>query len=146
MDANPRRQRISGWIFVACGVWMMGLGTYFVAFRPPLLAEDLRHIGSSLADLQAALPRLEGWLDRVFGVVGGFMAGAGALTIFVAATAVRRRERGTGATLALVGLLTVVGMSATNFAIDSDFKWVLLAPALLWIAGMVCYLLERPIR
>ena len=146
MDFKSQRQRFSGWIFVACGVWMRGLGTYFVAFRPPLLAEDLRYIGSSLAGLQAALPRLESWLGRVFGVVGGFMAGAGALTILVAATAVRRRDRGTGTTLALVGLLTVVGMSATNFAIDSDFKWVLLAPALLWIAGMVCYLLERPTR
>lgn len=114
-----------------------------IAFRPPLLAEDLRYIGGTLAHLQVALPRLESWLGRVFGVVGGFMAGAGALTIFVATTAVRRRDRGTGTTLALVGLLTVVGMSATNFAIDSDFKWVLLAPALLWIAGMVCYLLER---
>jgi hypothetical protein len=32
-------------------------------------------------------------------------------------------------------------MSWTNFAIDSNFKWALLAPAILWVAGIACYAL-----
>ena len=64
------------------------------------------------------------------------------LTVFVAATAVPARNRGTGTILALVGVLTVVIMSATNFMIDSDFKWMVLAPALLWFSGVVCYFLR----
>jgi phosphatidylglycerophosphate synthase len=44
---------------------------------------------------------------------------------------------------ALTGLLTVILMSSTNFAIGSDFKWVLLVPALLWIAGVGIYALKR---
>ena len=142
MGREQQSRRISEWIFIACGVWMLGLGIYFMVSRPALLPEDARFMGSSLAEIQASLPRLERWLSRVFGVMGGFMAGAGALTVFVAATAVSPRHRGTGAVLALAGLLTVVAMSATNFMIDSDFKWLLLAPALLWFSGVVCYWLQ----
>lgn len=84
-----------------------------MVFRPALLPEDARFIGGSMAEIQALLPRLERWLSQVFRVMGGFMAGAGALTVFVAATAVPPRNRGTGA-----------------------------APALLWFSGVVCYWLR----
>jgi hypothetical protein len=137
------KQKISMWVFIACGIWLVGLGIYFMLLRPGLLPEDPRYIGNSLAEIQAALPGLERWLDRVFGVMGGFMAAAGALTAFLAVTAVPARSPGTGAILALAGLLTVIMMSATNFAIGSDFKWLLLAPALLWIAGVTSYFAKR---
>ena len=140
---TARRLPISAWIFVACGIWLIGLGVYFAVLRPPLLPEDPRYIGSSLTEIEAALPGLARWLSRVFAVMGGFMAAAGALTVFVAATAVPARTRATGWILALAGLLTVMLMSATNFAIGSDFKWVLLVPALLWIAGVCTYALKR---
>jgi hypothetical protein len=69
--------RASAWIFLACGIWMVGLGAYFVLLRPPLLPEDPRFIGSSLPQIRAALPGLERWLNQVFNVMGGFMAGSG---------------------------------------------------------------------
>ena len=47
------------------------------------------------------------------------------------------------AALALAGLSSVILMSAINFAIDSDFKWLLLAPAVLWAAGTATLLLDR---
>ena len=75
--------------------------------------------------------------------MGGFIAAAGALTIFVAATSVPARTRGTAWVLALVGVTTVGLMSGINFALDSDFKWVLFVPALLWLAGLVSYILNR---
>lgn len=143
LGTEQRPQRVSTWIFIVCGVWLIGLGIYFMLLRPGLLPEDPRYIGSSLIEIRAALPGLERWLNLVFGVMGGFMAAVGTLAAFVAVTAVPARNRGTGAILALAGLLSVVTMSATNFAIDSDFKWLLLAPALLWFAGVVCYLLRR---
>ena len=37
-------------------------------------------------------------------------------------------------------------MSATNFALDSNYRWLLLVPALLWLAGLLCYLRERAAR
>lgn len=127
---KPRR-KISFLIFMTCGIWLIGLGLYFALLRPALLPEDPRYIGSSLAQIQSALPGLERWLRHVFMVMGGFMAASGLLTIFVAATAISARRKGTSIVLLLVGLATVVTMSWTNFVIDSNFKWLLLAPAVL---------------
>lgn len=41
--------------------------------------------------------------------------------------------------MALSGTLTVGLMSATNFALHSDFRWVLLLPVLVWLAGLAAY-------
>jgi hypothetical protein len=130
-------------IFLACGVWLIALGGYFAVLRPALLPEDPRFIGSSLERIQLALPGLERWLNRVFVVLGGFIAASGLLTSFLAVTAVAERRKGTGAVLLLTGLLTVATMSWTNFAIDSNFKWLLLAPAVLWLAAIASYAHER---
>lgn len=141
-----RRQRIASWLIVACGAWLVGLGFYFVALRPPLLPEDVRFMGATMEHVRSALPGLESWLSKVFTVIGGFMAGAGALTMFVARTAMPSGARGTGFALALDGLLTVGLMSATNFALQSDFKWVLLIPPLVWIAALALYAQFRAAR
>jgi hypothetical protein len=37
-------------------------------------------------------------------------------------------------------------MTALNFLIDSDFKWVLLAMALLWAVSLVLFWVEKPDR
>jgi len=75
-------------MFVACGLWLIALGVYFLVLRPALLPEDLRFIGSSLESIRAA---------------------------------------------------GVALMSATNFLLVSDFRWWLLLPALLWLAGLWSY-------
>ena len=130
---------ISAWMLAGCGIWLMTLGFYFVALRPALLPEDPRFMGATLAQIRADVPGLENWLKRVFTVMGGFMAGAGVLTVFVATTLMRLRLTGTSWAIALSGALTVGLMSATNFALQSDFRWVLLVPALVWFAGLVVY-------
>ena len=144
-SANPqsRSGQISTWMFIACGVWLIGLGFYFIFLRPPLLPEDPRFMGTTLAQIRIAVPGLESWLSRVFAVMGGFMAAAGVLTLFVAAVAMPRRLTGVAWVLALTGALTVALMSATNFALHSDFRWLLLVPALVWFAGVVCYIARR---
>lgn len=131
--------RAAMWLLTACGVWLIGLGIYFVFVPPALLPEDTRFIGTSLERLRETAPGLETWLRIVFTVMGGFMAGAGVLTLFVARMAVRAQQRGTGWATALAGLLTVVLMSAMNFTLHSDFRWVLLLPALLWAAAVIAY-------
>jgi hypothetical protein len=105
--------------------------------RPPLLPEDLRYIGTSAGEIQSALPGLERWTHRVFTVMGGFITGAGVLTILVAMNASAVREKWTWIALALAGLFTVGTMSITNFQLNSDFKWLLLIPSLLWGIGLV---------
>ena len=134
---------VSRWMLTACGLWLIGLGLYFIALRPPLLPEDPRFMGTTLEQIRLAVPGLEGWLQKVFTVMGGFMAGTGVLTVFVAAVAMPQRWKGTSWVLGVCGALTVVLMSATNFALQSDFRWLLLLPALVWLAGLVCYLASR---
>ena len=78
-------------------------------------------------------------MKKVFTVMGGFMAGAGVLTVFVAAIAMPLRLKATSWAIAVSGALTVALMSWTNFELDSDFKWLLLAPAVAWLLGLVSY-------
>ena len=139
MDETPKNHRVSTWMLVACGAWLIGLGLYFILLRPPLLPEDSRFMGTTLAQIQGAAPGLESWLKKVFTVMGGFMAGAGVLTVFVATVAMPRRLKGTSWTIAVCGVLTVALMSATNFALGSDFRWLLAVPAIVWLGSIVLY-------
>lgn len=143
MNVVSKRRHVSTWMLIVCGVWLVGLGLYFIILRPPLLPEDPSFMGTSLAHIRTATPGLESWLKKVFTVMGGFMAGAGVLTVFVATVAMPPRLRGTSWAIALSGALTVVLMSATNFALYSDFRWLLLIPALVWLAGLVFYVVGR---
>ena len=143
MEIRNPRPSISTIVFIACGVWLIGLGLYFIFLRPALLPEDFRYVGTSAREIQSALPGLEGWAHRVFTVMGGFMMGAGVLTIFVAMKAAEGREKWTWIVLALAGLFTVGTMSLTNFQLNSDFKWLLLIPSLLWVIGLVFLRMKR---
>ena len=140
MNVVTKNRRASTWMLIACGIWLVGLGLYFIVLRPPLLPEDQRLMGTTLAQVRTAVPGLESWLKKVFTVMGGFMAGAGVLTVFVATVALPPRLKGTSWAIALSGALTVALMSATNFALYSDFRWLLLVPALVWLAGLVFYI------
>lgn len=140
MSAGSPARSAASWLLTACGVWLVGLGLYFIAVRPPLLPEDARFMGVAATQIQAAVPGLEAWLKKVFTVMGGFMAGAGVLTVFIATVAMPRRLKGASWAIALAGALTVALMSATNFALQSDFRWLLLVPALMWLSGLVLHL------
>ncbi|WP_293680966.1 hypothetical protein [uncultured Phenylobacterium sp.] len=117
------------------GVWaayQMGLGAYFAAFRPPLLPEDLRFLGANAPSRMMEPPGLERWLDLIFLVLGGQMA---ALGMLLAAVALRlaRREAVDAREIVLFGFagaLSVAVMCAVNFALGSDFRWVLILPVL----------------
>lgn len=137
MEIRKSGPPISIFLFVACGIWLIGLGLYFIFLRPSLLPEDLRYMETSIGDIQSALPGLERWTNRVFTVMGGFMTGSGLLTILAAMNATLVREKRTWIFLMLAGLFTVGTMSLTNFQLNSDFKWLLLIPALLWVTGLV---------
>lgn len=142
MTSQTLRDRAAGWMLTACGIWLVALGTYFIFLRPPLLPEDLRFMGATLAQIQAAVPGLESWLDKVFTVMGGFMAGTGVLIVFTARVAMARRLTGTAWAIGVSGALTVALMSATKFALHSDFRWLLVIPALVWLASLFAYLVK----
>ena len=116
-----------------------GLGVYFIAFRAAVLPEDSRFLGAGRETLRTVLPRLEPWLHLVFTVLGGQMAAVGVLVV---AAAWRLSRRGMGGRpelvlLAAVGALSVGLMSAVNFVLASDSRWLLILPAGVWIFGLV---------
>ena len=117
----------------------MLLGLYFVFIRPALLPEDARYMGRGLTEVQSALPDLTPWLTRVFWVMGGYIFSTGVLTTYVARTSFRARTRGVWSVVALAGMTSIGLMSAVNFIIDSDFKWVILLFAMPWAAALVLY-------
>ena len=119
------------------GVILMGMGIYFSFLRLPLLPEDVRFIGASLTQIQNAIPGLQPWLVRVFGVLGGFIFATGLLTVYVAATSFRSGRLGVIAIVSVTGMASIGWMVTTNFLIDSDFKWLLLAFALPWVIALV---------
>ena len=142
-QAPGRNRQASTWMLTACGVWLVGLGLYFIFLRPALLPEDPRFMGTTLEQIRISVPGLEAWLRKVFTVMGGFMAGAGVLTVFVATVAMPVRLKGAPWAIGISGALTVSLMSATNFVLQSDFRWLLLLPALSWLAGLVLYVVNR---
>ena len=100
-------------------------------------------MGSSLEQVRAVVPGLEAWLKRVFIVMGGFMAGTGVLTIYAARVVMPLRLSGASWAIAIAGVLTVALMASINFDLRSDFRWLLLVPALAWLAGSVLYMARR---
>lgn len=124
------------------GVILMGLGLYFIFLRPPLLPEDPRFMGTSLATIQASVPGLLTWLPRVFWVLGGFMFTTGLLTCYLALSSFQQRGRGAAAIAALAGLTSIGWMAVVNFMIASDFKWMLLAFTFPWALALVLYWIE----
>lgn len=134
---------LSSVMLVLAGIIVVGIGLYFIVLRPALLPEDVRYMRLSSTELETIGPRLEEWLTHVFRVLGGYALATGALLIALASTAFRRRLP-VAVAGALVGGASSIGlMAVVNFMIDSDFKWPLLAGALVWALSLVVFWFEN---
>ena len=143
MNRIIRRCRPDSSISLAFGgLILMGLGLYFIFLRPPLLPEDPRFMGTSLATIHASVPGLLTWLSRVYWVLGGFMFTTGLLTGYLALSSFRQRVRGAAAMAALTGLSSIGWMATVNFMIASDFTWLLLAFTFPWPLALMLYWIE----
>jgi hypothetical protein len=125
-------------LLVACGLFQVALGAYFIVLRPTMLPEDERFTGLSLDAITQISPSIPVWLDRMFIVLGGHAVATG-LLITLAVVLLWRRSISLPALTLIVtaGGASVVLMSAMNFAINSDFRWLLLLPALAWAGAVV---------
>lgn len=128
------------------GIILAGLGLYFIFLRPPMLPEDPRFMGATLAQIEAMLPGLPVWLARVFWVMGGYMLASGVLTCYLAVTSYRAKTSGAALVAAVSGACSIGLMVVVNFVIDSDFKWLLLAFALPWVVSLLLYRREMGVR
>jgi hypothetical protein len=118
------------------GFILMGLGLYFILMRPPLLPEDPRYMGTTLVEIRTAMPGLLTWLRRVFWVMGGFIFSTGILITYIAIKTFRQPMNGARSVVALASLASIGWMTVVNFMLDSDFKWLLLAFNLPWLAAL----------
>jgi hypothetical protein len=125
------------------GAIVMILGLYFVFLRPPLLPEDPRFMGTSLAQVQISVPGLVIWLRRVFWVMGGYMFATGLLTFYVALTSFRDRVCGAAVVVAISGLTSIGLMAAVNLMIASDFRWLILSFVIPWALALALHWIER---
>jgi hypothetical protein len=132
----------SSTLLALCGLILIGMGLYFVLLRPALLPEDAHYIGTEISEVQAAVPGLLNWLEKVFWVMGGYMLTVGLLTFYLALTSFRSRTKGVFGTVTLAGLTSIGWMTAVNFVLDSDYRWLLLAIAALWGSAVALFWLE----
>jgi hypothetical protein len=121
------------------------MGIYFMLLRPPLLPEDVRYMELPAAQLDVVRPHLDRWLTHVFSVMGGYIVATGVLTITVAATSFRARDWIAVSGALVAGIASIGWMAVVNFEIASDFKWVLLGVALVWMCSLALFLFERAI-
>jgi hypothetical protein len=143
MNVAQRKWPPSSIVLVAFGVVLVGMGLYFIMLRPSLLPEDIRFMSLSAVQLRAVSPGLDAWLTQVFRVMGGYVVATGVLTIALAATSFRIYHWG-AAVGALIGGAASIGlMAVVNFMIDSNFKWALLAIALIWACSLGLFWFEK---
>jgi uncharacterized membrane protein HdeD (DUF308 family) len=143
---GPRSWPLSSVLLALAGIALMGAGLYFLFLRPPLLPEDVRYMELSAAELGPIRPRLEAWLTQVFRVMGGYVLAAGVLTVTLATTSFRTHHWSAGIGALIAGAASIGWMAVVNFIIDSDFKWSLLAMALLWAASLALFWFEQQSR
>ncbi len=125
------------------GLFLLGMGIYFVFLRPPLLPEDDRYMGSSLLAIQKAVPGLAAWLQNVFWVLGGYIFTTGLFTIYVAQTSFRTRMPGVFILVLVTGITSIGAMALINFRLESDFRWVLAVITLPWFVALSLYLFHK---
>ena len=133
---------VSSLLLSMFGLSLVVVGGYFWFVRPPLLPEDLRFLATSPAEIDATAPKLKVWLAYVFRVFGGYIASCGILTIALAKTSYRENRTVAAVAAAVAGAASIGLMTAVNFSINSDFKWVLSGIALLWASSVITYSIE----
>ena len=129
-------------LLVAWPIYPIGLGLYFVAFRPTFLPEDERYTGLILDTIKRTAPAVPSWLDRAFIVLGGHALAAELLVAFSAIIMCTRAVEPWAIVTFAAGVSSVVLMSAVNFAIHSDFRGLLLTTAVMWMAAVILLALE----
>lgn len=125
------------------GLFLTAMGVYFMLIRPPLLQEDLRYIGTNPEKVNAGIPGLTGWLQKVFLVLGGYIFTTGILTAFIAFTSFRKRIPWAFEIVVFTGMSSIGLMTVVNFMIVSDFRWVLLTFTMLWVIALILYRLHK---
>jgi hypothetical protein len=143
MTTNTRPWHPSTLLLAVAAIMLIGTGLFFLFLRPALLPEDIRYMGLDTTQLEGVRQPLAAWLTQVFRVMGGYVLATGILAITLALTSYREHHTGAWLGASVSGLASIGLMTVVNFAIRSDFKWVLLCMAFVWAASIVLFWTER---
>ncbi len=130
---------LSSLFLAGSGILLIGIGFYFLFLRPSLLPEDVRYMGLTPAELQSIEPRIGSWLAHVFRVMGGYITATGVLAVALATTSFRQHHAVAASGAMFGGVASIGWMAIVNFVIDSDFRWFLLAVALVWACSLALF-------
>jgi hypothetical protein len=138
-ESRSTNLRLASGLVATWGLYQILTGLYFIFFRPSFLPEDLRALNTTMESVSGAAPGIEAWLQLVFAVLGGQMAAGGILVMCGAVRLMQdcRWRRLEVWAYGTAGLFSVVLMSAVNFALASDFRWLLVLPVLLWLISVI---------
>jgi hypothetical protein len=139
---SGRNWTVSSLLLLTFGLILVIVGGYFWFVRPPLLPEDLGFLATSPTEIDAAAPKLKVWLAHVFRVLGGYIVSCGILTIALATTSYREHRAAAVVAAGAAGAASIGLMTAVNFSINSDFRWILSGIALLWAFSIISYGIE----
>lgn len=135
--ADSMQRRAAAGLLTLVGILVMGIGAYFVVLRPAFLPEDLRFIGADPSVLATAAPGIKSWLHSVFVVLGAYAFTTGLFTTFIAVHALRSGCRMPALLIGLTGLTSVGVMVAVNFAISSEYRFLLAGLGGLWALSAI---------
>jgi hypothetical protein len=138
----PRPDRVAGILVLVVGILTLGIATYFLFLRPPLLPEDARFTGIRAGELP---PRLATWLTIVFRTWGGFVAGFGIVLVAIGAYLLSAAPQVLRGGVALALIVAFGRFLLSNIELRSDFLPFLVVVAVFAAAAGVA-LLMRPLR
>ena len=121
----------------------MGMGIYFVLFRPALLPEDYAYMGTNITNVNENIPLMVHWLQKVFWVLGCYIFSTGLMMFYISRTLFKRFAKGTFVIILVTGITSILSMTVINFIIQSDFKWILLLFTLPWLGSLCLYTFEK---
>lgn len=138
-----RKANTSAYLLGFYGAILLGIGIFFVFFRPTLLPEDIKFMELSELQSQTFKEFSAPWLTQVFRVLGGYIFSSGTLFIYLAYKPFRMFESGSWIVAFVAGLSSIGTMTAVNFKIGSDFKWQLTLLSLIWMGSLILNLIEK---
>ncbi len=116
------KSHLSFYLLSLFGFILIGIGIYFIFFRPQLLPEDVRFMGLNESQEQSLRGLASPWLIQVFRLMGGYFVSSGMLFVFLAFKSFRESETWSWFTALFAGISSIGTMTAVNFKIGADFR------------------------
>lgn len=143
MNKMKLKNNFSGYLLGLFALTLIGVGIFFLFFRPYLLPEDIRYMGLTEIVEHNFRDFISPWLKLVFKVLGGYIVSSGILFLFLARKFFQEFDIWAWLAALVSGAFSIGIMTLINFKIQSDFRWWILLLSLVWFSSIVLNLIEK---